>query len=348
MFYFVSRIISLTGAFLYPAYASYKTLARGTSEEDIERWLMYWSVLGVVISAEYVAEWLVRWIPFYWVIKTIFLLYLALPQTQGATLIYRTRLAPFLSLHEAEIDSTLTSCKAQFYAFLQSKLRALWEHVSSVMLNQVPSSSTEQQLQQQRASSSAGASLAGQNGAAQQPSLANPVSGPVYMAWGLWNRYGPSIMAQGTAFLASVAVAPPATASGGTVPASTHHTRDIVSGAAASSTSVDTSRPVSLIERRRQLEAELAQLPPLPHPAPFESTPPSMGSATGSPPETEGASVYLPTGGDNGGSGRYERIDRDEAGGGSDGSSSPITPSRAGWFTGWGGSKTGYEKLKEE
>ncbi|KAF9516599.1 hypothetical protein BS47DRAFT_1375973 [Hydnum rufescens UP504] len=300
MFYFVSRIISLIGAFLYPAYASYKTLARGTSEEDIERWLMYWSVLGVIISAEYVAEWLVRWIPFYWVIKTIFLLYLALPQTQGATLIYRTRLAPFLSLHEAEIDSALASCKAQFYAFLQSKLRTLWEHLSSVMLNQVPSSSTEQQQQQQqRASSSAGAPLAGQNGAGQQPTLANPVSGPVYMAWGLWNRYGPSIMAQGTAFLASVAAAPPATTSGGTVPPSTHNARDIISGAVASSTSVDTSRPISLIERRRQLEAELAQLPPLPHPASFDSTAPSMGI-------------------------------------------------RAGWFTGWGASKAGYEKLKDE
>jgi receptor expression-enhancing protein 1/2/3/4 len=216
------------------------------------------------------------------------------------------------------------------------------------MLNQVSSSSTEQQQQQQRASSSAGASLAGQNSAAQQPSLANPVSGPVYMAWGLWNRYGPSIMAQGTAFLASVAAAPPATASGGTVHASTHNARDIGSGAVASSTSVDTSRPISIIERRRQLEAELAQLPPLPHPASFASTAPSMGSATGSSPEMEGASVYLPTGGDNGGTGRYERIDRDEAGGGSDGSSSPISPSRAGWFTGWGASKAGYEKLKEE
>ncbi len=53
---------SLTGAFLYPAYGSYKTLShRPSSERDLERWLMYWSVLGCIIATEYVAEWIVRW-----------------------------------------------------------------------------------------------------------------------------------------------------------------------------------------------------------------------------------------------------------------------------------------------
>ena len=34
---------SATGAFVYPAYASYKTLSRRpASEADVERWLMYW------------------------------------------------------------------------------------------------------------------------------------------------------------------------------------------------------------------------------------------------------------------------------------------------------------------
>ena len=49
-------------AFLYPGYASYKTLSqRPASEEDLERWLMYWSVLGCIVGVEYVAEWLVSW-----------------------------------------------------------------------------------------------------------------------------------------------------------------------------------------------------------------------------------------------------------------------------------------------
>jgi hypothetical protein len=53
---------SSVSAFLYPGYASYKTLAqRPASEEDIERWLMYWSVLGCIVAFEYIAEWLISW-----------------------------------------------------------------------------------------------------------------------------------------------------------------------------------------------------------------------------------------------------------------------------------------------
>ena len=53
---------SSVAAFLYPGYASYKTLSqRPASEEELERWLMYWSVLGCIVSVEYVTEWLVSW-----------------------------------------------------------------------------------------------------------------------------------------------------------------------------------------------------------------------------------------------------------------------------------------------
>ena len=53
---------SALAGFLYPGYASYKTLSqRPASEVDLERWLMYWSVLGCVVGVEYVAEWLVSW-----------------------------------------------------------------------------------------------------------------------------------------------------------------------------------------------------------------------------------------------------------------------------------------------
>ena len=53
---------SSIGAFIYPGYASYKTLSqRPASPEELERWLMYWSVLGCVVGIEYVAEWLISW-----------------------------------------------------------------------------------------------------------------------------------------------------------------------------------------------------------------------------------------------------------------------------------------------
>jgi receptor expression-enhancing protein 1/2/3/4 len=61
-FIFLIILLSALAGFLYPGYASYKTLSqRPASEADLERWLMYWSVLGCVVGVEYVAEWLVSW-----------------------------------------------------------------------------------------------------------------------------------------------------------------------------------------------------------------------------------------------------------------------------------------------
>ncbi|KAF8878063.1 TB2/DP1, HVA22 family-domain-containing protein [Infundibulicybe gibba] len=134
IFYFTGRLISSIGAFLYPGYASYKTLSqRPASEEELERWLMYWSVLGCIIGVEYVAEWLISWIPFYYTLKTLFLLYLALPQTRGSSYLYINHLQPFFHTHETQIDAALASFKAKVYAFVQERVRILWDHVASTV-----------------------------------------------------------------------------------------------------------------------------------------------------------------------------------------------------------------------
>ncbi|TFY75452.1 hypothetical protein EWM64_g8561, partial [Hericium alpestre] len=128
LLYLIARIISSLSAFIYPGYASFKTLSqRPASEDDLERWLMYWSVLGCIVGVEYVAEWMISWIPLYHTIKTLFLLYLALPQTAGSTYIYRAHLAPFLHAHETQIDAAMASLRTRALAFLQEKLHALWD-----------------------------------------------------------------------------------------------------------------------------------------------------------------------------------------------------------------------------
>ncbi|KAF9224846.1 hypothetical protein BS17DRAFT_807902 [Gyrodon lividus] len=194
LFYLTSCIISSVVAFLYPGYASYKTLSqRPASEEDLERWLMYWSVLGCIVAIEYVAEWLVSWIPMYYLIKTLFLLYLALPQTRGSSYIYINHLQPFFHSHESQIDAALASFRARLYAFVQERFRALWEQLAGA-------------LGQQQQDQCAPGSGVGATGA--RPSLGDPVSGPAQLVVGLWRSYGPSIIASGAAFLSQGAGAP--------------------------------------------------------------------------------------------------------------------------------------------
>jgi receptor expression-enhancing protein 1/2/3/4 len=91
--------ISAYFAFLLPCYSTFKALShRPVSEPDLERLCMYWTVIGAFVAFQYTAEWLISWyvyqhlmclrlirasrFPFYFEIKTLFLLFLALPQIQ--------------------------------------------------------------------------------------------------------------------------------------------------------------------------------------------------------------------------------------------------------------------------
>jgi len=193
---------------------------------------MYWSVLGCIVAVEYVAEWVVCWIPFYYPLKTLFLLYLALPQTQGSTYIYTAHLQPFFASHEQQIDIRLAQVKVYVYTFLQEQARKLWDHVGAALSQQ------QQPLQEETS---------------QQPQQQDGI------IFSLWRSYGPGIMASGAAFLRQ-AVPPnqgqrqPAQTS--TIPFGSMSANP--QPFAASMSTLATAQAVQ--ERRRQLEAELAAL----------------------------------------------------------------------------------------
>lgn len=73
-----SLLTNLLG-FLYPAYQSYKAI-ESTGKEDDTQWLTYWTVFGFFNVVETWVDILLQWLPFYWLIKTAIILYLALPQ----------------------------------------------------------------------------------------------------------------------------------------------------------------------------------------------------------------------------------------------------------------------------
>ncbi|KAG7099043.1 hypothetical protein E1B28_000921 [Marasmius oreades] len=107
---------------------------------------MYWSVVGALVGFEYVAEWFVSWLPFYWEIKTVFLLFLSLPQIQGSTFIYTNYLEPFFAKNETQIDEGITSIQTNTFVFVQSKLAAIWNLLWSV-INKTPANGQGQQRQ---------------------------------------------------------------------------------------------------------------------------------------------------------------------------------------------------------
>ncbi|KAF8803346.1 hypothetical protein BYT27DRAFT_7195658 [Phlegmacium glaucopus] len=369
LFSFTSRIVSALAAFLYPGYASYKTLSqRPASEADLERWLMYWSVLGCVVGVEYLAEWLVSWIPLYSTFKAIFFLYLALPQTQGSTYIYTVHLRPFFVMHEGQIDMAIAEVRGRLYRFLQEKARAIWAAVINAL--------TSGAAQNANAAAAAGGQV--NMGDQPPPTTQNPAGGPTQLLSSLWTSYGPGIIAGGAALLRQTAAAtlPTGTAPGsGNAPDGRLNALNTPPGSTFFHPSAD---PIS--ERRRQLEAELASLPPhpstsslpMPIPIPPANNPPIRPGLTPSSSSSSTSSGVR----ERVNSGKFEEIqggdvegyhdDEDEpfmggfvAGDANANTSKPRRPS--GWFGGWssgnsggGGSSAGgkdrgsYERVKSE
>ncbi|KIJ36896.1 hypothetical protein M422DRAFT_101142, partial [Sphaerobolus stellatus SS14] len=98
--------------FLYPTYASYKALSkRPASQDEIERWLMYWQLILSMLYSNDLNLLSSYRLPFYYPLKTLLLLYLVLPQTQGASYIYAAHVYPFLAARETEIDAQLARVK---------------------------------------------------------------------------------------------------------------------------------------------------------------------------------------------------------------------------------------------
>lgn len=112
----------------------------------------------------------------------MFLLYLVLPQTQGASYIYTRHLRPFLRAHETQIDEALAQLRARVYRFVQERLRALWGTVQPQ-----PQPQPQSQAQAQAQGAGTGAGILG----------------------ALWGTYGARIVASGTAFMTDAAVGGP-------------------------------------------------------------------------------------------------------------------------------------------
>ncbi|KAK2460751.1 hypothetical protein APHAL10511_007221 [Amanita phalloides] len=318
LFFLTSRLVSSVGAFLYPGYASYKTLSqRPASEEELERWLMYWSVLGCTIGIECLAEWLVSWIPFYYAMKTLFLLYLALPQTRGSSYIYVNHLSPFFKSHESQIDATLASLRTKVYALVQARLRALWDYVSSA-------------TGQPR-----GLGLSREMDTGAPPTLHDPASGPAQLVSSLWTSYGPSIIASGAALLRQATTA------------ATNARPEQRAGF-----NVGRESQQVLLEKKRRLEEELAALSqqasesvPIPGASPALAL--SRGSSDSDVRRRERRNS-------NTSGGRFEEIEVPsdiegyDVGQDAEGDSRPSPATRTSWF-GWSGTSKGeYERVKNE
>lgn len=271
-------------------------------------------------------------IPLYYPLKTLFLLYLALPQTQGSSYLYVQHLQPFFHSYEPQIDAALSSLKTRLYAYAQETVRNLWGNVAFSLGQPQPQ---QPNILNEDAAMNRGA----------PPSLADPVSGPAQLMTTFWSSFGPGIIASGTAMMRQAQTAATASA----------NTAQSFDSPAPSRQNTNVSQ--AALERRRQLEAELAALQNDVQPYDMDSPPagqslpipPASAPYNGRRSSDEDGGSLRERNASSGKLGKFEEVEipSDAEGNDEPGYSRPVSAARnTSWF-GWGGG-AGYERVKND
>ena len=99
-----SSILTNVVGVLYPAYMSFKALESPGADDDT-MWLTYWVVFSFLSIGDSFAGIILRFIPFYYVLKVGFLIWMYSPSTQGALTVFNNFLRPWLDKYENQIDA---------------------------------------------------------------------------------------------------------------------------------------------------------------------------------------------------------------------------------------------------
>ncbi len=93
--------------FIYPVFASLKALSR--KSEDQEQWLTYWIVYAFFCLFEDITDIFSNSIPFYYLLKIVFLIWCFLPQFRGATVVFENLIKPIFDRYERSIDEAIAT-----------------------------------------------------------------------------------------------------------------------------------------------------------------------------------------------------------------------------------------------
>jgi len=120
---FCGELISNMLGMMLPAFESFKCVEAFANVKDpteiyakassMQFWLIYWVVVAVFASCEYLFYRVLIWVPFYYPTKLAVLLWLYLPQTRGANHVYHWLVAPTLRRNRRHIDAALEQSSKQ-------------------------------------------------------------------------------------------------------------------------------------------------------------------------------------------------------------------------------------------
>ncbi|MCJ1361502.1 ER membrane protein DP1/Yop1 [Acarospora aff. strigata] len=103
-------LVNVAG-FIIPGYYSLDALFSAGKTDDTQ-WLTYWVVYGFLTVFESAVS-AVYWFPFYYTFKFVLVLWMALPQTGGAQIVFRSFIQPVFSRYFSRTGSTAANLRSQ-------------------------------------------------------------------------------------------------------------------------------------------------------------------------------------------------------------------------------------------
>ena len=88
----------------YPCFMSFLALESKGADDD-KQWLTYWVVFGIFNIIDQFAGFILTFIPFYFFLKLIFLVWLFHPISNGATTVYNAYILPNMKQYEKHIQA---------------------------------------------------------------------------------------------------------------------------------------------------------------------------------------------------------------------------------------------------
>ncbi|KAI7757216.1 hypothetical protein M8C21_003990, partial [Ambrosia artemisiifolia] len=104
---------------ILPVYSTFKAIETNNRTEQ-QKLLLYWAAYGTFSIAETFTDKIISWFPLYHHMKFAFLVWLQLPTTNGAKLLYMNHLRPFLLKHQANLDQIVALLYSETNKFVSA------------------------------------------------------------------------------------------------------------------------------------------------------------------------------------------------------------------------------------